>query len=287
MRQRLNRSSINHIILITDGRTYGDEANCLALAEKAALSGIGITAMGIGNEWNDAFLDDLASRTGGTCFYVARADQIPSFFQNTLRKLTMTSIENVTMNIRPGSGVELLSVFRMQPEPDPLPPGNTIRLGSMTTAGSLSILLEFKIAPISEGIKQLLLADGEITVNLPADKRRDYRVKWYLTRPIEEKTENVFPPDSIFNALSSISLYKMQEKARREALSGKIDAATLHLQHLATHLLTQGKRQLAHTVLMEANRLQQTKTFSQTGEKEIKYGTRALLLPTGLQREKS
>ena len=144
----------------------------------------------------------------------------------------------------------------MQPEPDPLPPGSTIRLGSMTAESPLSILLEFRIDQIPEGVRQLLLADGEITVNLPTEIQRDFRIKCNLTRPVEAKAENVFPPTAIFNAMASVSLYKMQEKARDEALSGKIDAATLRLQHLATHLLTQGKRQLAHTVLMEANRLQ-------------------------------
>src|SRR4030042_3462853 len=44
---------VNHIILITDGRTYGDEVYCEQLADQALALGIGISALGIGNKWND------------------------------------------------------------------------------------------------------------------------------------------------------------------------------------------------------------------------------------------
>jgi hypothetical protein len=48
---------------------------------------------------------------------------------------------------------------------------------------------------------------------------------------------------------------------------------------MATHLLAQGERSLAKTVLLEAENIQKQKAFSENGEKQIKFGTRALLLP--------
>jgi Ca-activated chloride channel family protein len=53
------------------------------------------------------------------------------------------------------------------------------------------------------------------------------------------------------------------------------------LRFLATHLLAQGETSLATTVLGEAGRIERENTFSGEGEKKIKYGTRALLLPSG------
>ena len=66
VRRTVDPSRVNHIILLTDGQTYGDEQACLALAEEAAAKNIGISGMGIGSEWNDIFLDALASKTGGS-----------------------------------------------------------------------------------------------------------------------------------------------------------------------------------------------------------------------------
>ena len=38
---------------------------------------------------------------------------------------------------------------------------------------------------------------------------------------------------------------------------------------------------MAKTVLLEAENLQQEESFSEEGRKNMKYGTRALLLPAG------
>jgi Ca-activated chloride channel homolog len=55
IQRNLGQERIDHIILLTDGHTYGDEQQCISLAEQAATQGIGISAMGIGKEWNDIF----------------------------------------------------------------------------------------------------------------------------------------------------------------------------------------------------------------------------------------
>jgi Ca-activated chloride channel homolog len=70
IRQYLKPGGVNHIILLTDGQTYGDERACLELAQQVAEQSISISGLGIGNSWNDIFLDALASRTGGNCMYV-------------------------------------------------------------------------------------------------------------------------------------------------------------------------------------------------------------------------
>jgi Ca-activated chloride channel family protein len=76
-----------------------------------------------------------------------------------------------------------------------------------------------------------------------------------------------------------LSLYRMQERARDEMRKGDISSATRHLQILATRLLDRGANDLADTVLNEVAHIEQNQSFSEDGEKRIKYGTRALLLP--------
>jgi Ca-activated chloride channel family protein len=72
----------------------------------------------------------------------------------------------------------------------------------------------------------------------------------------------------------------MQERAHQELAEGDIAAATRHLKNLATHLLSKGERELANTVLNQVEQIQENRTASEEGKKRIKYGTRALLLPT-------
>ncbi len=70
-----------------------------------------------------------------------------------------------------------------------------------------------------------------------------------------------------------------------EATAGDYEQAAEHLSRLATHLLAQGERGLAKTALMEAENIQKKKSFSQQGGKEIKYGTRALLMSGRIEEE--
>jgi len=83
--------------------------------------------------------------------------------------------------------------------------------------------------------------------------------------------------------MTQISMYRLQERASQDVKDGKIESATKHLQYLATNLLSTGNRSLAHSVLVEAENIRQSRSFSKDGDKRIKYGTRALLLPSGLE----
>ena len=69
-------------------------------------------------------------------------------------------------------------------------------------------------------------------------------------------------------------------------VTGNIGGATRHLQYLATHLIQEGNHELAHCVLQESEQIQRNQAYSKDGDKRIKYGTRALLLPSGLEEQK-
>jgi Ca-activated chloride channel family protein len=279
VRRGLNKTLINHIILLTDGRTYGDEDQCLALADQAAVSGIRITGLGMGTDWNDVFLDELATRTGGSSFYISRISDIHQFLQEKFHSLNQIFAERVSMDLRSGSGVQLSSVFRLQPDAADLPVRSSIRLGSIPKNNKLSLLLEFVVSPISKDVKRLILGSGEIGMVLPFDPKFVSKIPINLTRLTGESPSTELPPRSIFQALSQITLYRMQERARQEVSEGKVQEAGKRLQRLATQLLSIGAHDLAQTALVEAERIQQTHLLSAEGEKRIKYGTRSLLLP--------
>jgi Ca-activated chloride channel family protein len=97
--------------------------------------------------------------------------------------------------------------------------------------------------------------------------------------PVSNEPDPDPPPEEITSALSLISLYRLQEKARHEAELGQSAQAARRLENLATQLLAGGERELARAALSEADRLAQSRRLSTEGEKILKYGTRALLLP--------
>lgn len=282
-----SRNHKNHMILITDGRTYGDEEQCLALARRAAEEGIAISGLGIGSKWNDAFLDSLASTTGGNSMYVAKPKDIRKFLKEKFSGLSQSYAENMVVQFETSETVRLRYAFRLQPETAPLDITSPLHLGSLPGGSTLSVLLEFEVASQPANVNQTLLLQGRISFDIPSKMTPINILRLKLFRPTSTDVENEAPPPSIIQAMSRLTLYRMQERARKDVDDGRIREATRRLQNIATHLLAQGNRELARTVLAEANYLQQHQTFSEDGEKNLKYGTRSLLLPTEVEDKSS
>jgi Ca-activated chloride channel family protein len=273
------------MILITDGRTYGDEEKSLALAQRAAEMGITVSGLGIGSKWNDAFLDNLASATGGNSMYVAKPKDIRKFLKEKFSGLNQSYAENVVFHFTAGENARLRYAFRLQPETAPLDIGAPLHLGNLPRETTLSVLLEFEVASLAAIINQAVLMEGRISFDIPIKVAPITALRLKLSRSVNNDVDNEAPPPSIVQAMSRLTLYRMQERARKDVVDGRIREATRRLQNIATHLLAQGNRELARTVLAEANYLQQHQTFSEDGEKNLKYGTRSLLMPTGTEEK--
>jgi Ca-activated chloride channel family protein len=275
----IDSKRINHIVLLTDGHTYGDEQDCLALASKLAERGISISGFGIGREWNDIFLDVLATRTGGSGAYIAQPVDIKRLLLEKFNTLSQVYAEDVTLEMKAVDGVDLTYAFRLQPEPSTvLIENNTLRLGPILQDTSTRVLFEYIIQPKAVKSEKLIFLDGNIKVSIASRPIPVPASLVRLSRPVTDSPEEGAPPPQIVQALSRLMLYRMQERARKEIEKGHIDTATRHLQTLASNLLTQGERSLAQTIMLEVDNLQRKNALSDEGSKKIKYGTRALFI---------
>jgi Ca-activated chloride channel homolog len=279
VRRYQNPKNINHIILLTDGHTYGDEEASYKLAQEAKEENIGISGLGIGSGWNDAFLDKLASITGGHTMLVSQPADIERLLTEKFADLAQTFSENVSFKYESPEGVEILYAFRLQPETSPLVIETPLQLGPIRRNWSLSVLFEFRIKPQALQNDNVTLIQGMLdiysaTLPLPIPS-----IPIRIRLPIVENPVAEPPSPVLMQALSKLTLYRMQEKARREIAAGNYNAGADQLQKLATRLLAQGERNLAKTIMLEIEHIEKDKNFSEYGEKQIKYGTRALLLP--------
>lgn len=273
----LDTSAINHVILVTDGRTYGDEADCLKLADIAARQGVAITCVGIGNEWNDVFLDKLAARTGGSCMYASDPIEIGSKLREKFHTLSHTYANDVTLQGKIEPGVSLNYAFRLQPETGDLPKELPIPLGNIPRDGSLDILLEFIIEPLREMKSAVTLFDGRINMKLAGSSVSPVSIYANFKQPIGATASPEKPPIAIAKAVERLALYRLQEKAYHELYEGNIEPATHRLEHLANRLLALGEDELSQIILDEVDNLQNGLSISASGKKRIKYGTRALV----------
>lgn len=269
---------VNHVILLTDGHTFGDQDRCLQLAQDAAKEGISISAMGLGHDWNDEFLDQIASKTGGTSSYISTASAVVRFLNDHVRQLSNAFAERVRLSVAPDPDVQLELAFKLAPHPQPLEVSEGyIPLGSLQASRPISILLQFQMpANMPPGFRSVarLMAVGDILDNT----HQSFQTLSDLSIESATTTQSEDPPSAILDALSKLTLYRLQERAQQALEKGDVVEATRRLENLATRLLDMGQEELAGQVRLEASRVAHTGTLSDKGHKTIKYQTRFLLL---------
>jgi len=286
VRRTIDPSRVNHIILLTDGQTYGDEQACLQLAEEAAAYNIGITGMGIGNEWNDIFLDALASKTGGSSAYISRPQDIQRLLVEKFNALINTYADDVIFEFQEQEHVKINYAFRLQPDGSSIDVGPQMRLGPILRDTPLHVLFEFVVDSSALTGDVLTLVNGSLRVSVTARPTPVPPIRLNINREVHLDPSPEPPPVRILTALSRLTLYRMQERARAAADAGQFDVAARHLQNLATHLLSKGERSLAKTALFESENLEKMHAWSASGNKDVKYRTRALLMGGIQEKEK-
>lgn len=277
--KRRSLSALNHVILLTDGQTYGDEEHCLALAVEAKKRGVTISCMGLGDDWNDVLLDAIANRSGGLSAYVATADDVPRIFREHVNGLNATYSPELQWIVREADGITLKNAFRLTPYLTRLAvERDMLGLSALPADGPMLLLMEFVVQPHSAGMHRLAMF--ELVGDVPVLNRKDERVRQDLMIEfsLPSPTANPIVPPAILSALAKITIFQMQETAWKSLDKGDVVDATRRLETMATRLLDLGEHQLARAALLEAGRLARSGHLSPGGRKAIKYGTRSLSL---------
>ena len=268
----------NHVVLLTDGQTYGDEEGCLEWSRDANRRGIGITALGIGPDWNDKLLDEMAVISGGASAYIDSPLKVGQVFRDKIHSLSNVFARDLSLTLRFGEGVRLKEAFMVSPEISRLRPREgDIPLGSLGLDMAGLFLLEVLILPKPPGRHNILQMEisGNILTPEPTKEKVWEKIALNFT---SEPAPDEEVPSAIVSALGKLVIFKMQEKALADLEQGDVERATQRLETIATRLLNVGEVDLAKAALLEAGKLSRTGLLSPEGKKKLKYGTRSLAI---------
>jgi len=276
-RQR-SQNSVNHLILLTDGQTYGDESDCIDKARWAGSQGIQFSTIGIGSDWNENLLDKMASLSGGISIYIDSPEKIRTVFDETMQNLETVVARNLTMKLNLNPNVRLHEVFQISPQISRLSTRNDkTTLGALSLGQQQSLLLEFRVKGLAVGEHRVMRVTVEGDIPSQA-KHRPWEWVEISVKVSESPLLNVEIPPPVTDALSKLAMFKMQEKVSNDIEVGQLERATQRLKLLATQLLDIGETNLAHAAMLEAGQLTRTRALSPEGRKTIHYGTRSLSL---------
>lgn len=271
--------TITHVILLTDGRTYGDEDLALASAARAEARGIGISAFGIGEDWNDLFLDKLAQQGGGTSQYIDSPSKVQKVLKSQIKGLSNTILRGVRVRLGAAPYVKLASAFRVMPHMEVLPVHDeaSFTVGDLHAGEPSSVAMELNVEQNETGsrrIARLTIEGGNSTASDSVQLWRDVTVTF--THNIEEKPVS----SRLLNVLARLSVFRLQEEAWQALETGHADQATRYLESAATHLFDLGYHDLGRAAMLEVSRINRGNDPTVKGRKQLRYGTRALSIPS-------
>ena len=271
----------NYLILLTDGHTYGDAAQCLDLARRMADQNIGISAFGLGTEWNDQFLDALVAPSGGNSNFVEQPQEILQHLQKRIQGLGTIYAQNLSLKADLHRKVSIHYGFKMEPFAQPLNiDDGLLHLGNLEGRSPVSVLLELKISP--SPVETRINLNVELLADIPGPQLREQTFKHTHQLYVLSDMKQEMPPEKIVEAVRVMNMYRMNEKVWQEVEAGRLDVATTRMQHLSTRLLEAGETALAQQAQQEMEQISRVGTMSLAGRKKLKYGTRALIDKTQL-----
>ncbi len=281
MQRAILTNSRTHIILLTDGKTYGDEDRCIKLVRKQQERNIGITALGIGDEWNEDLLQTLAAGPNSRTHYITAAQDITRVFTEEVQRISAIFAQDVQCLIEARNAISLRAFDRIQPyiESIDMKTDHDLRwfcnLGDWPDTDTQAFLLEIVIPPLDIGTHNLLRFT--LRYHLPHAQNQQSDTTLQATVQEQAPEDLVDETSPIKHWLERLTAYRLQERAWKNVATGMIQEATRQLEMAGTRLFEAGDIELAQTVQTEAQRLSDSGQTSAEGRKRIQYGTRGLM----------
>jgi Ca-activated chloride channel family protein len=266
---------VNRLVLLTDGITE-KEKRCLQQAEHSAQLGIPITALGIGKDWNDKLMEQIAKESNGEADYIASADQIRQHFTRAVQQMQAVALQHALMRIRPSLNIEVRSVYRAHPLITSLKPSvgpdreMLATLGEIERGHGQTLLVEFVVPQRAAGSYRIAQIEVEYDVPQLGLTRQIAMLDVLLNYSHDTGAIPPLDPD-VMNIVEKTSAFKLQTRALEDLDAGNIPGATQKLRGALTHLLNQGDTDLAATVQQELENLEKGRVMTSEGRKTIRF----------------
>ncbi|MBL6929009.1 MAG: VWA domain-containing protein [Rhodospirillales bacterium] len=107
-------ASINRVLLLSDGLAnegVTNPAEIRKLVRQAKKKGVPVTTLGLGLEYDEDLMQDIAEYSGGAYYYIENPKQSVSVFQREISTLFKTAARDVDIRFTPGELVKGVQVF--------------------------------------------------------------------------------------------------------------------------------------------------------------------------------
>jgi Ca-activated chloride channel family protein len=278
--RNLSKDKTNHCILLTDGLTL-HEKKCSDRCQEASGQGITFSTIGVGDDFNEKLLLEIANSCRGKSYYIDIPRDIPDIFSQELKGIQSVVVLKPELHLKLAQGIELRRAHKVMP-----------LINDLGAVPSVDRLVTLKLQDIQKGEGQSLLFE----LILPSRRAGTYRVaqvSLHYGVPGQSARQEALSTDitisyttdvklashvnpKVIQVVDLVSVFRQQTRALEFAQAGDKTKATRLLRSAATTLLQHGQKDLADQAMEEANRIEGGAQMTSRGTKKLEYGTRKL-----------
>jgi Ca-activated chloride channel homolog len=230
------------ILLLTDGlanQGFTDHDDLVDMARRARLEGVSTSTIGFGEGFDEDLLRDMADAGGGNTHFAETPDDAPGIFERELEGLTRVVAHDVTLDVRPGSAVELLGVLNDYPLN--VEGGAQIELGDAYAGERRRVVLKLRI-PHLAALGQCVVAELVLRFTSVGEtiEQRTTRIPVVANAVSAAEAAQVTPDAEVREEVLVLRSARVRDEAIRLADEGRLDEAAKAFDATAADLLASG-----------------------------------------------
>lgn len=269
------------VLIFTDGATF-DEDQCQKIAPELSEYNIPITALAVGEEYNENLLTNLSDTTAGNLFHVVAGEAIgtqvaiSNLPQTILEEYTRAQqdvINNLALTVKTVKGVKLTRLVRAYLTPaefnltqDPYPIGNA------SADDETIFILEFTIQ--ARPVSRVRIAQLGLTYDVPGKNYRGELPPQNVVVQFVTGSNAATPVDQeVMHYMQQCNISDIVKRATQTAESNPEKADEL-LQTARRMTKRMGNQELTESLDGAQEELRKTRTISSGTRKTVKMGAK-------------
>ena len=175
------------VLLLSDGRANEGETDLEKIAGRAAQArqqGVIVSALGMGLDYNEALLSEIANQGGGRFYHIQQAEQIPAALMEELRSAEALAARGVELEFDLPPTAALISLTSLYPA-EAAEGAARVRVGDLLRGLRLEIPLRLTLYPHSAA--ERLSIGGRVRYQSPAGRSLESDLNHVTVRFVEER----------------------------------------------------------------------------------------------------
>lgn len=276
-------------LIFTDGDTF-DEEDCEVIAQQFNSQGISITAMGVGDEFNEELLiHKISDPTGGRLYPIVAGNatgvqvsiaDLPKTLFEEHQKAQNEVVNNLALSVQTVKGVELIRVTRVYPDQADFPLTNPpYFIGAAQKNDETIFILEFKVD--SRATSRVRIAQLGLTYDIPGlNKRGELPPQNVVVQFVSSQAGAAQVNQEVMGYVQQRNISQLVDEATRVAENNP-DRAEQILETARRMTVKIGNKDMEESLNAGIDELRKTKKISAGTRKTVKMGSKGKTVKMG------